>query len=435
MGKVLGNKFIVIGGSFIALLALGVVLGLTVVRIQNEKATIGRPKAANECSNPSPDCCGSLGSDYFGCAWPDRGWCTKSQCGGPALARSAANGGNQNCGLFRQTYCQSGGWCSNNDDCYGGQTCNGGVCTTPSPQPSYTATYPKGGEQVGSLSPTFTWTGSMPANNNYKNICIGTWVSSSSCDSVGCFSVAGNSYTHPAPLVANTIYGWTVYSARSPGTLDVTNMAGGCQQFKTGAGISCPSGQILCGSSCVNPNTDNANCGACGVACGTGKTCTSGVCAANPTHFECVSKACASVAGAGDNKNGCTTPGGICCTGSSDCSSGQSCDSTKTPNVCIANPTHFECVNKACKKVDGAGDNKNGCSVEGGTCCGSSSDCASGQSCDTTKTPNACSSTDEVNACWGNGGTSGKCYDCNGDGEVNILDFACFRAKYNQNVL
>ncbi len=98
----------------------------------------------------------------------------------------------------------------------------------------YAPISPVGGITVDSLSPTFTWTGSMPANNNYQNICIGTWVSSSSCESIGCFSVVGrNSYTHPAPLTPNTNYGWTVYSAYAPGTHNISNMAGECQSFRT----------------------------------------------------------------------------------------------------------------------------------------------------------------------------------------------------------
>lgn len=39
----------------------------------------------------------------------------------------------------------------------------------------------------------------------------------------------------------------------------------------------------------------------------------------------------------------------------------------------------------------------------------------------------------EANVCWGNGGAgtnAGRCYDCNGDGTVNILDFSCFRLNW-----
>ncbi|WP_240357139.1 DUF4215 domain-containing protein [Myxococcus eversor] len=41
---------------------------------------------------------------------------------------------------------------------------------------------------------------------------------------------------------------------------------------------ACVPPRIVCGGFCVDPNTDNNNCGACGNVCGEGKTCSSGVC-------------------------------------------------------------------------------------------------------------------------------------------------------------
>lgn len=35
---------------------------------------------------------------------------------------------------------------------------------------------------------------------------------------------------------------------------------------------------LCCGGACANPQTDNANCGGCGIACGAGLTCQSGMC-------------------------------------------------------------------------------------------------------------------------------------------------------------
>lgn len=48
------------------------------------------------------------------------------------------------------------------------------------------------------------------------------------------------------------------------------------------AGKRCPAGQKRCGNRCVNLQTDPANCGACGNACGAGQTCTAGACAGLP---------------------------------------------------------------------------------------------------------------------------------------------------------
>jgi hypothetical protein len=51
-------------------------------------------------------------------------------------------------------------------------------------------------------------------------------------------------------------------------------------------GAMCPAGQTLCGSSCVNTQTDNMNCGACGTACTGGMVCSAGRCGmALPTRY------------------------------------------------------------------------------------------------------------------------------------------------------
>jgi hypothetical protein len=43
-------------------------------------------------------------------------------------------------------------------------------------------------------------------------------------------------------------------------------------------GGDCDGGQICCSSGCKNPWSDEANCGACGHACGDGQTCMGGNC-------------------------------------------------------------------------------------------------------------------------------------------------------------
>jgi len=42
---------------------------------------------------------------------------------------------------------------------------------------------------------------------------------------------------------------------------------------------TCPSGKTRCGGICVDPSTDNNNCGGCGNSCATGATCAGGSCA------------------------------------------------------------------------------------------------------------------------------------------------------------
>lgn len=45
----------------------------------------------------------------------------------------------------------------------------------------------------------------------------------------------------------------------------------------------CPNGTKSCNGACVNTQVDAANCGACGVVCGAGKTCSAGACTCGPT--------------------------------------------------------------------------------------------------------------------------------------------------------
>ena len=46
------------------------------------------------------------------------------------------------------------------------------------------------------------------------------------------------------------------------------------------SGLSCCPGSVACGATCVDLESNGANCGACGRACATGQTCTSGACQA-----------------------------------------------------------------------------------------------------------------------------------------------------------
>ncbi|KAK4044984.1 hypothetical protein OUZ56_032390 [Daphnia magna] len=45
----------------------------------------------------------------------------------------------------------------------------------------------------------------------------------------------------------------------------------------------CPNGTKSCSGACVNTQTDSANCGACGVVCAAGKTCNAGACSCGPS--------------------------------------------------------------------------------------------------------------------------------------------------------
>lgn len=250
------------------------------------------------------------------------------------------------------------------------------------------------------------------------------------CGSCGNACSAGQVCTNGACVAAcgsgQTLCGTTCVNLQTD-----ANNCGACRSLCPSGAVcssgscqtSCASGQTACGSSCVNTQTDSANCGACGNVCGTGKVCTNGACA----------NQCAS--GQTFCSNSCRdtqTDNSNCGSCGNACASGQTC----TSGQCVIAATHFVCQNQTCTQVTGAGANANGCSSAGGTCCASSSDCGTGQTCDASQTPNVCTTnaSNEVLACQGNGGNNGKCFDCNGDGVINMLDFACFRAKYGSPV-
>lgn len=176
-------------------------------------------------------------------------------------------------------------------------------------------------------------------------------------------------------------------------------------------------------------------------------------------------------------KNYCENGGGAgTCTTNANCTAGT--------HVCLSGQctavaqTHLECVTvgsgSACTRISGSGNDQ--CSPEGANCpvqvvgaaacqvCGGGNNfpCAAGLQCsgnaqtvgvcekaDGSTTCNQCEKDSDcllqalacdreikrcvpsakapVRGCWGNpDGIGGRCYDCNGDGTINILDFSCF---------
>lgn len=90
------------------------------------------------------------------------------------------------------------------------------------------------------------------------------------------------------------------------------------------------------------------------------------------------------------------------CATTTQCVSDSSCNT-----VPPTNQTHKVCVNNSCKVVSGAGTDQ--CLVTGAQCGGTGGDVL------------ICPSAYDA-----------RCYDCNRDGEVNILDFSCFKNVYGQ---
>jgi len=88
---------------------------------------------------------------------------------------------------------------------------------------------------------------------------------------------------------------------------------------------TCLSGQMSCAGSCVDTQTDNSNCGTCGTVCGTGQTCTAGVCACMTGQTLCAG-ACVDTQSSDAHCGACGTA----------CPSGQTCRAGVCGAACAA---------------------------------------------------------------------------------------------------
>lgn len=245
------------------------------------------------------------------------------------------------------------------------------------------------------------------------------------------------------------VLGLAVWRIQQPKTTlpqpKATGEAGFCVDPNTTFHLGCGGN-----NTCVRKRGAGANLNGC---VSVGQSCSSaggGVCLPpSQTHLACgPNGTCVRRVGAGSNLDGCTTAGASCggqtCSGATPDLCGTTCTNKQTDNnncgicgnACTAGQT---CTNGACGTTNQCPTGQTACS---GVCKNLQTDAANcgacGTACTSTQTCSSgvCTATgsNEVNSCWGNGGTNGKCYDCNGDGEVNILDFSCFRSKYLQNV-
>ena len=138
----------------------------------------------------------------------------------------------------------------------------------------------------------------------------------------------------------------------------------------------CPSGRTDCGETCVDTETDGANCGACGIACTSGEPCVRGYCCdggrtvcggycvdTQTNHYNCGScgtecaaeercrgGACMSCDGAAHCGDGCCPAGYMCWGGGVCCGD--------TPPYCVCASGYTPCFGQCCP---------NGCCE--GTCC------------------------------------------------------------------
>ncbi len=121
---------------------------------------------------------------------------------------------------------------------------------------------------------------------------------------------------------------------------------------------SCPTGQTLCGTTCVDTQTSATNCGACGTACGTGQVCTAGRCGCPTGQLLC--------GGVCVNAQTSVTNCGAC---GRTCLAGQSC----TAGACVC-PTGTNVCGTTCVNLQTSATNCGTC----GTTCPSGAACTAG---------------------------------------------------------
>jgi hypothetical protein len=118
----------------------------------------------------------------------------------------------------------------------------------------------------------------------------------------------------------------------------------------------CNQGLTCCGQTCNNLSLDNANCGACGLACGTGEACFAGACGcgAGGNHCgagqACCGSACANLASDPNNCGVCgrvCAPGNVCIGGSCACGcpAGQTCCAQACSDLATDNSNCGACGN------------------------------------------------------------------------------------------
>ena len=215
----------------------------------------------------------------------------------------------------------------------------------------------------------------------------------------------------------------------------------------SGAGGGCMSGQLFCGT-CVDPSTDNNNCGACHVVCGGASFCKSAKCAClTAGQSYCPGVGCIDTTGDKMNCGGCGLacagsmacvnghcgPDGSACTAGADCSTGQcvggiccatgctdkGAASCSTNGKCVADgsacalyPSGTTCAAASCSgsTLQGASncDGQGACKAGAAAPCGGNFACANGGACKTVcGTASDCAASKFT--CGTIGATSGQC--------------------------
>jgi expansin (peptidoglycan-binding protein) len=172
-----------------------------------------------------------------------------SGAGGAGTGGSGAGGADPCAGMPGCTPCTTASQCPGADTECSTRTCASGRCGV-------------------SLQPAGHVLTAQTAGDCHQNRCDGAGNTQSVVDDTDVF-VDGNACTADTctngvksnpPLAAGTACGSNSYC----------NSSGTC--------VACAAGQSVCSATCVSTQTDAANCGSCGHACGSGATCAGGMC-------------------------------------------------------------------------------------------------------------------------------------------------------------
>jgi hypothetical protein len=135
----------------------------------------------------------------------------------------------------------------------------------------------------------------------------------------------------------------------------------------SGGSAACPvAGQKLCGTACVDPQTDNSNCGGCGTKCDPGQRCSVGSCTCDKTSCPggcCADKNCVDLSE--QWAPACGKPGTACvaCPSDSTCNAGECvcrdkltmCPATNTCSDLQTDKDHCGSCSKTCADGCAAG--------------------------------------------------------------------------------
>ncbi len=163
--------------------------------------------------------------------------------------------------------------------------------------------------------------------------------------------------------------GGSSHTTGGSGGMGATTSGGG----KAGSGPACTGVQLACGAVCIDPTTDNKNCGACNKACGMGQSCAAASCQCTGGLSACTT-GCVNLMSDGANCGACgmaCAAGSVCSQGkcTSMCAAGETQCAQSCPNV-MTDARNCGFCNNACQGGQACANGSCGCAAGQTTCSG-----------------------------------------------------------------